>query len=130
MNRALLILLFLINISFAQNFHRSLIDGASYGIKCARVTDLDKDGYTDIVVANSSSNEIDWCQNNGFQGFFKKLIVSNYDGAYSVFPIDLDKDGDIDLVGCANRADIVSWWENNGAETFTRYDIDTTFDGA
>ncbi|MDB5228085.1 MAG: Fibronectin type domain protein [Bacteroidota bacterium] len=130
MKRALLYILLLGNISLAQNFHPALIDGGSYGIKCVRITDLDKDNLTDVIVANSLSNEIDWCQNNGFQGFFKKLIVSNYDGAYSVFPIDIDKDGDIDIVGCANRADRVTWWENNGVQSFTRHDIDSTFDGA
>ena len=46
-------------------------------------------------------------------GFFKELIVSNYDGANSAFPVDMDKDGDVDIVGCANSADRITWWENN-----------------
>ena len=62
MKRFLLYIFLFGNISFAQNLHPALIDNGSYGIKCARITDIDKDGYADVLVANSNSNEIDWCR--------------------------------------------------------------------
>src|SRR4051812_27550831 len=100
MKKFLLLSLFFSGVSFAQNFSNNLIDVAN-GPRCIRMSDVDKDGYNDVVVASYNANEIDWCRNNGSQGFYRINIAYNYYGASGVYAVDLDKDGDTDLLSFA-----------------------------
>ena len=71
--------------------------------------DLDKDGDQDII---SGKNHLAWWVNNGNGGFYKRLIDTNWNRLWSVFPVDLDRDGDIDLITCDIDGEEIRWYKN------------------
>jgi hypothetical protein len=93
-------------------------------------TDLNADGYSDILVANSGINTIAWYENNGDETFELHNVTTTFDGARSVFATDLNADSRPDILATANVADDLVWYENNGDETFSLHNVTTTFDSA
>ena len=84
--------------------------------------DITGDGYNDIIVANKSSDEIIWFENNQDGTFGSENIFSTgtTDGPEDVELGDIDRDGDLDIVfGQFNDAGRIGWIRNDGASSFS-----------
>jgi hypothetical protein len=84
--------------------------------------DLDKDGDTDVVVANSGTNNVSVFLNNGSGTFAAKADYTVGSGPSSVSIGDLDGDGDLDLAVTnlsSTGSNGLSILFNGGAGTFS-----------
>ncbi len=97
-------------------------------------TDVDLDGYLDVLGAAYQADEIAWWKNvNGDGSLWEKHTVDgNYNGAWSVTAEDIDGDGDIDVLGAAAFADDITWWEDldGDSQNWVKHTIDGNFNGA
>ena len=84
------------------------------------VADMDNDGDMDILSASQDDDTIAWYENDGAANpsWTAADIVTNIDGANSVFAADLDKDGDMDIVSTAINDDSVTWFKNSSVTTW------------
>jgi hypothetical protein len=89
---------------------------ATYGKTGVHASDIDGDGYTDIIAGSetlSRGKGIVWWKNTDGEGTFSKTqIISNEFRGISVFTSDTDNDGDLDIVSAGYNSGI-SLWENN-----------------
>ena len=90
------------------------------------MVDLDNDGDMDVVGAESSSNEIQWYENDGSQSFTKNTVDASLTNAYGLDIVDLDSDGDLDILGVGSAGTGIFWYNNNGSESFTETQIGTS----
>ncbi len=125
------------------NFQPKLLFGSSnedFGSSGIYITDLNKDGYQDILYTNGDAFDyipprgrpwhgVQWLENKGNLNFVYHRIC-NFMGAYNVRPCDIDNDGDIDLfvVSGFNKwedpnAQSFIWLENDGKMNFTMHNI-------
>ncbi|WP_408031235.1 FG-GAP-like repeat-containing protein [Tenacibaculum xiamenense] len=82
--------------------------------------DLNKDGFTDIIVTNSNTDIVYWYKNLGSYNFSSKIIIDDtIDKPSAILAEDIDKDGDIDLIVGSNNDDNVSLFTNDGNNNFT-----------
>ncbi len=117
-----------------------------YGMSGIELTDLDRDGDTDILVTNGDTFDgrppellkpyqvhgLAWLENDG-QGRFTYHDIIRHWGAYAVRAVDVDQDKDMDLVLGAHQfpemfpeeplASLI-WLENDGKQNFTRHNIE------
>ena len=93
---------------------KHVVDSTFEGVNAVYPEDIDGDGRQDLVAVADLGDEIAWWKNvfDGSITWERITIRSNYDGAFSVYPVDMDGDNDIDIVGAANFGDEVAWWEN------------------
>ena len=132
------------------NFEKEVIFKASdtyYGMSGIQLSDLDRDGDTDILMTNGDIHDFDlpekidpydyygvsWFENNGRGQFDKHHEITRHWGAYSVRPADLDHDSDLDLVLVGLQMErywpeferqAMIWLENDGEENFTSHNVD------
>jgi len=86
--------------------------------------DLNKDGFTDIIIA-TDDNRIGLLFNNG-DGTFAASVVYNLSDRINDFCVgDFDNDSDIDIVACFDHAAWLIFLMNNGDGT---YSISDQFD--
>lgn len=87
--------------------------------QCLLATDLDLDGWTDLVVSLQVDDRIAWFRNEG-QGVFgaQQTLIPNADDINAMDLADLDGDGDADLIGTSLANDHLLWWPNNGPGVF------------
>ena len=117
-----------------------------YGMSGIELTDLDRDGDTDILVTNGDTFDgrppellnpyqvhgLAWLENDGLGRFTHHDIIRHW-GAYAVRAVDVDQDNDLDLVLGAHQfpemfpeeplASLI-WLENDGEQNFTRQEIE------
>ncbi len=97
-----------------SNWDRKIIQSNFGNAHDAKCIDLDNDGDTDIITANSTPGSIIICYNenptNPTWNF--ETVASGLTGAKSVELIDIDFDDDIDIVGTADVLNRIGWWEN------------------
>ncbi|MBD3369866.1 T9SS type A sorting domain-containing protein [Candidatus Fermentibacteria bacterium] len=81
-------------------------------------TDIDGDGYMDVLGAADNDNEVTWWKNEDGSGttWTEHTIAVSYRGANSVYSEDIDDDGDMDVLSSAFYEDDVSWWENDDGQ--------------
>ena len=116
---------------------------ASVGI---RLTDLNGDGKTDVLLANGDQVEFNpvlrpyhglaWLENKGTYPFTHHWIT-HMPGAHTLLPCDLDGDGKVDIVSSAfiptfdpslpvaKRLDSVVWLRQTAPGQFKRYSLET-----
>lgn len=71
-------------------------------------TDLDGDGDTDVLFANS--RKIGWHENiDGAGNFGRQQIISMATRPRDIIAVDVDGDGDMDVLSANNR---IAWFEN------------------
>jgi hypothetical protein len=77
--------------------------------------DVDGDGDLDAVAAAFNGDYISWWENVNGSGtnWNEHTVVSNFNGARSIFASDVDGDGDIDILGAASLEWAITWWENS-----------------
>jgi len=114
-----------------QNFTRRILGSwpfASY----LYTADVDRNGYTDVLVAccEGGINRMGWIENSDGSSFIDHIVISDWDHANSVYAEDIDSDGDMDLLGTASGrstgAGEIAWFENDGNQVFTKRSIFNT----
>ena len=110
-------------------FTEHAIPAASSNRFSVETVDLDGDSDLDLAVADSTSDEIFWYENDGNGNFTEHSVASNVD-ARSVVVTDVDNDGDLDLVSASGSDDTIAWYENDGNQNFMRHVIANDADGA
>ena len=101
---------------------KQLITNKAYYSRSLYTSDLDGDGYQDILSV-SNDDKVAWYKNEGNGNFSNQIIIST-DGGTSIYSCDIDNDGDQDiLLGSGN----IVWYKNDGAGNFgTQQLISTT----
>lgn len=98
------------------------------------VGDINRDGFTDMVVAEWSDDTIKVLLGLGDAGsiWLEQILTSSFTKVRDVALADMDGDSDLDVVGAAIGSDQVWWWENDGAAApgWTSHPVLNTFDGA
>ena len=76
---------------------------------------MDGDGDMDILSASYGDDTIAWYENNGAANptWAAANIVTNANGAHSVFAADMDGDGDMDIISTSSQDNTVAWYEND-----------------
>jgi VCBS repeat protein/uncharacterized protein DUF1573 len=103
-------------------------------------SDVDRDGWEDLVSITSGTNRVAWHRNDGtpFSGAWG-LGTTIFDGADSVSPTgsgvfagDIDGEGDLDLVATSFGEDRVDWFRNSseGSSWSGRLAVGGAIDGA
>ncbi len=80
------------------------------------ISDLNADGYNDIIAAGINANTIAWWQNDGDtqQNWQKHIIDDNFYGAIYVYATEIDSDSLVDILGAAYDGNEIAWWHNDG----------------
>lgn len=107
--------------------------------KQAIATDIDSDGFEDIVVAGKYGENIIWFRNLGNGNFGNKQIIisdeNNLVTTSSIVAYDLDSDNDQDIIACEYKTGVGAfgnlyfydfqrfWIENLGASSFSSKQI-------
>lgn len=104
------------NIVAAEGQFRApiIVTDLSSGTFSMAITDLDKDGDADIVVASSINDMVTWYENRGATGetWISHSVSSVTDGVVGVKVADIDRDGDADIVSVSTLDDKLRWHEN------------------
>ncbi len=93
------------------------------------ITDIDNDGYKDLISASSNDDKIAWFKNIDGQGDFgePQVVTVFAEGAISVDFADIDNDGDNDLASASWADNKIAWYENtNGLGNFGDQQIIST----
>ena len=116
------------NIDGQGNFGpQQIISAFANGPSELHATDLDGDGDIDVLSALAWEDKIVWYENIDGQGNFgsQQIIMSNEEGASSVYTTDIDDDGDIDVVSSSDVR--IAWYENtDGQGSFSVQQIIST----
>jgi len=125
------------------NFEPHLVWGSAnedYGSSGIRLTDLDRDGLTDILYTNGDAfdylpprprpwHSVQWLQNKG-NFTFEHRPIGQFEGASGAVAADVDRDGDMDVVAvsCYNfwekpESQSIVLFENDGKMAFTERDV-------
>ncbi len=82
-------------------------------------SDMDGDGYPEVMAASYGEDQIVWCKNREYLGEpWETFSVSSYfNGAMGVSVGDMDGDNITDVLGCAYYGDEISWWRISGFTT-------------
>ncbi len=124
-----LVLMGLATTSIAQDLfsEQIVITTDAEGAWSVFASDLDGDGYMDILSASAYESKIAWYKNEGNGNYGDQIIITtSASGARSVFAIDLDGDGDIDVLSASQGDDKIAWYENDGNGNFGEQNIITT----
>jgi hypothetical protein len=83
------------------------------GARDVYATDLNGNGFPDVISASSADDKIAWYPNLGDGNFAPQQTISaNARGARDVHAADLDGDGDIDVLSASREDDKIAWYEN------------------
>lgn len=113
-------LLFLLGVTVALkaqiSFETELLNtlsGASAPVSVVK-SDINGNGYLDIIVTSYSDNQVVWYENTGGTYSIKTNIVGNISGARAIYVDDIDGDGDKDVVAAGEVANVgtMIWFEN------------------
>jgi len=108
----------------------SEIDYAS----CIDCSDLNGDGYPDVVYASYHEDIIAWIENADGNGNFanQQIVTIEADGPVSIMCSDIDGDNDYDILSASCQDNKIAWYENmDGLGNFGDQQLITTeTDGA
>ncbi|MEW5986607.1 MAG: FG-GAP-like repeat-containing protein [Chloroflexota bacterium] len=108
--------------------------GAFEGAYTVIASDVNQDGYLDVVGVAYDDRNVTWWENELGDGslWIAHLVTGNLTGVTSVAVADLDRDSDLDILTSGEKVDAVVWWENNdGSGTSWRQNlISSVVDGA
>ncbi len=76
------------------------------------VSDVNGDGYLDIIFTVFLEDKLGWYKNEGNGNFELQIISQNFNAAFSVGAFDFDNDGDTDIVAASGLDNIMICYEN------------------
>ncbi|USN47835.1 MAG: VCBS repeat-containing protein [Pseudobdellovibrionaceae bacterium] len=98
------------------------------GTKTFAVSDLDEDGYPDIV--GFTNTEVYWLKGDAARSWpYAKLFDVTSTGSYYLIEVtDINNDGALDIVTGSTQSgnNSIHWHENNGSESFTPHAVETS----
>ena len=96
---------------------KKVITANAPGAACVFATDINGDGYCDVVSASYGDSTVAWYENDGANppGFIRHVISNTALGTLYVHAADIDGDGDLDVVAYNNDSySSIVWYENKG----------------
>jgi len=119
-------------IIFSISVNAEICDNAKNIIASSRddsesvdVADFNNDGYLDIIISETTSDDIIEVRlNNGFGSFSQVSFSLSVTNPLRVKAIDVDGDNDIDGIG-TESGDKIMWFDNEGNGTMTTNNVDT-----
>ncbi len=97
-------------------------------------SDINGDGWLDVLGAAEVGDDITWWENVDGSGtsWTEHIVDDNFDNARTVYSSDINGDGYMDILGAAELANDITWWENldGSGTTWTEHTVDGTFNGA
>jgi len=115
------------------SFTARTVTTTANGAASVYVSDVNGDGFVDILSASVLSFEVAWYENSGTvpPTFAKRIVSTTQNRVQNVRTADFDSDGDIDIVCASTNEDVIAWFRNNGgtAPTFTEFTVTTAADG-
>ncbi|MCD4774769.1 MAG: T9SS type A sorting domain-containing protein [Candidatus Aegiribacteria sp.] len=107
------------------------VDGAFYYAQSVYSSDVNGDGYIDIL-GGAGVDAITWWENVDGTGtsWTEHTIKGNVNWTFSIYSADVNGDGYMDVLGAAG--DSITWWENidGSGINWTEHTIDGDFDSA
>jgi len=112
-----------------------VIDNGFAGADAIYVTDLDQDGWPDVLAsASDPTNSLAWWRNDGASPIHwtRQIIDPAWPFCYEISTADVDGDGRDDLLAGSWDPGTIAWWRNNGGSplSWTKYVVDGAFPGA
>ncbi|WP_026710762.1 FG-GAP repeat domain-containing protein [Flavobacterium filum] len=129
--RKIIFLFFLtaIQLNAQINFSNEniLIDGTHHSSDVTSIvtSDLDNDGFKEVIVGSSNSNSIIFYKNiNGDIQYYQRQIIyentqANFSSNYEITCSDLDSDGLNDIIVVSGFEDKLFWFKNLGNFNFS-----------
>jgi hypothetical protein len=113
------------------SWYRHTVDASYYRAASLYATDINGDGFVDVLVASYGDDEIVWWENSGGTPptWTKRTVASGFDSAESVYATDINGDTFVDVIGAAGNDNEIAWWENDGnsTPTWTKHTITSDF---
>ncbi len=96
---------------------RSLASGIA-GPNSIFAADIDGDSDLDLVVADTTDDEVSWWENAAGDGstWVPRVIEPSIDSPSAVSAVDMDGDGDQDVLVGSFLDDFVAWYENTSGD--------------
>jgi len=92
------------------------VDGEFYSAASVYATDVNGDGYVDVLGASFALNSITWWENTDGTGtvWTEHTVDQYFWDAHSVYAADVNGDGDMDVLGASagDAGHDITWWEN------------------
>ncbi len=131
MKRVILNIYFLIGIltfSISQNFESHVVDSTIIGPAGICATDMNNDGFLDVIAAGWDGHTIELYTNSGLWplSWSHKNVATDFGGASYVATGDIDTDGMPDIIGSAFYDDELAWWKLEGSD-WMKYPVATGF---
>lgn len=97
-----------------QNYVSTKVNGPVY----VGTSDIDGDGFIDVLSTSTFDNKMAWYKNDNGQGIFgeQQIIAPSTAKAMSVFAIDIDGDNDMDVISATRSDGTIAWYENTNGE--------------
>lgn len=115
-------------------FQSHTVDPDFDGAASVFASDVNGDGYPDILSAAAYSGEIAWYESDGASPpqFSRHLVDDNIPGALFAHAARITDDTLVDILGASWEMDRIVLWTQDGAAqlTWNRQEIDTNFHGA
>lgn len=103
------------NLNGLGNFSESkLITTFVNNVTCIVVSDIDGDGFKDVVSSSVKDDKIAWYRNEDGLGSFgvQRIISRTVDRPKAIYAADIDGDGDMDILSASYNDSTIAWYEN------------------